>query len=177
MANGDFDELDDLAETRSGLYLESSPDDSEIEWESHASLRREQFRIYLKQQDELERDRLSGVAEADEQLFGLLQHYRYDDAEFLENLDPELAQEIALREAAAEFEASAKYEDSAVDGIGMDEDIQPNPEATQENSGQAMNLESKIEILERLAELRRTGAITEMEFEALKHEVLHPAAE
>lgn len=91
MANGDFDELDDLAETRSGLYLVSSPDDSEIEWESHASLRREQFRIYLKQQDELERDRLSGVAEADEQLFGLLQHYRYDDAEFLENLDPELA--------------------------------------------------------------------------------------
>lgn len=40
-----------------------------------------------------------------------------------------------------------------------------------------MSLESKIEILERLAELRRIGAITEMEFEALKLEVLQPAVE
>lgn len=59
----------------------------------------------------------------------------------------------------------------------MEQGTQPDPEVTQENSGQAMSLESKIEILERLAELRRIGAITEMEFEALKLEVLQPAVE
>jgi hypothetical protein len=40
-----------------------------------------------------------------------------------------------------------------------------------------MNLALKIEILERLANLRQVGAITELEFEALKLEALQPAAE
>lgn len=177
MVNRDIDDINDLDGAWSVQRLESSPDDSEIEWESNASLRREQIRMYLKHQDELERDRLNEVAEADEQLFGLLQHYRYDDAEFLEDLDPELAREIAEREAAADYEAFAAYELSDDHGSCESQATEPDPETTQIDSGHAMNLALKIEILERLANLRQVGAITELEFEALKLEALQPAAE
>jgi hypothetical protein len=170
-------DIDDIDGAGSGQNLECSPDESDFEWESNASLRREQIRMYLNHQDELERNRLTEVAEADEQLFGLLQRYRYDDAEFLEDLDPELALEIAEREAAADYEAFAAYEPSADHGSCESQSTEPDPETTQIDSGQAMNLALKIEILERLANLRRIGAITEVEFEALKLEALQPAEE
>lgn len=178
----ELDDLDEISEFHSGSFLESSPRDVEIEWESNDSLRREQIRIYLKHQDELERDRLHEAAEADEQLFGLLQHYRYDDDEFLEKLDPELAREIAEREAAADYEASVASElspsgeFSADHGAHESQGTESDCEPSHEGSGPAMNLESKLGILERLANLRRTGTITDMEFEALKLEALYPAA-
>lgn len=177
MVNRDIDDIDDLDGAGSGQNLESSPDESDFEWESNASLRREQIRMYLNHQDELERNRLTEVAEADDQLFKLLQHHRYDDAGFLENLDPDLAQEIAEQEAAADFGVSTDCEAVADPDVGVGEVTALHAESTQEDLGLAMSLQSRIEILERLVELRRTRAITEVEFEALKRETLYPAAE
>jgi len=166
-------------------------DDDPIVWEANRSLQREQFRLLVRQQDEIERERIADFAEADAALLGLLQQFRYDDEGFLEKLDPELygpldeddevdEGDVGLMEYVEDVlddESPENFEDDDV--ANPDEDDAEKDNVTVQAIADASEpvtklaaVEFKVDVLERLAALRRCGDLTENEFESLKGELL-----
>jgi len=166
-------------------------DDDPIVWETTRSLRREQTRIFLEKQDQIHADRLAEIADADAALLELLQQHRYNDEGFLEKLDPELYgtldegeedDEIDLGlmedvEDVLDDESPEDLEDD--DAASLDEDDVETGNKVEEAIAEVSepvtklsSVEFKVDVLERLAALRRSGDLTENEFESMKAELL-----
>lgn len=149
-------------------------DDDPIVWEANELLRREQLRQVERRHDELERERIADFAEADDVLLGLLQEYRYNDKGFMERLDPELAG--VLGDDDCDVDPEDFEEDSPAHPFDEDETEDEEDVETDEVPGPNTNsstLEFKVDVLERLAALRRSGDLTESEFESLKAELIN----
>lgn len=166
-------------------------DDDPIVWETSPSLRREQFRVYIDKQDELERERIADFVDADVELLRLLHRHKYDDEGFLENLDPELwgtldeddevdEGDVGLMEYVEDVPDDKSPENFEDDDVANpDEDDAEKDNVTVQAIADASEpvtklaaVEFKVDVLERLAALRRCGDLTENEFESLKGELL-----
>lgn len=151
-------------------------DDDPIVWEANKSLQREQFRLLVRQQDEIERERIADFAEADAALLGLLQQFRYDDEGFLEKLDPELYGPVDEDEEDDEIDLGLMKD--VEDVLDDEDDADTDNEAevaiveVSESVTKFSSVEFKVDVLERLAALRRSGDLTENEFELMKAELL-----
>jgi len=152
-------------------------DDEPIVWETTRSLRREQTRIFLEKHDQIHADRLAEIADADADLLELLQQHRYNDEGFLEKLDPELYGTLDEDEEVDEIELG--FMEDMEDVLDDEDDAETDNEAVVETtdvrqpSMESSTIEFKVDVLERLAALRRSGDLTENEFESLKTEVIN----
>jgi hypothetical protein len=162
-------------------------DDEPIVWETTRLLRREQTRIFLEKHDQIHADRLAEIADADADLLELLQQHRYNDEGFLEKLDPELYGTLDEDEEDDEIdlglmedvedESPEDFEDDEVANSDED-DAETDNEAEEaiaevsESATKLSSVEFKVDVLERLAALRRSGDLTENEFESMKAELL-----
>lgn len=170
--NDDFTDRDEQDDPFHALERDDDP----IVWETNESLQREQFRQVVRRQDELERERIADFAEADYALLELLQQYRYNDKGFIERLDPQLVGILGEDEYDVDPE---DFEDDSTahpldEGETEDENEAEEDTETDEVPGPSTNsatLEFKVDVLERLAALRRSGDLTENEFELLKVEL------
>ena len=151
-------------------------DDDPIVWEANKSLQREQFRLLVRRQDEIERERIADFAEADDALLGLLQQFRYDDEGFLEKLDPELYGPSDEGEEDDEIDLGLMEDVEDVlndeDNADTDNEAEEAIVEVSESATKLSSVEFKVDVLERLAALRRSGDLTENEFESMKAELL-----
>jgi len=151
-------------------------DDDPIVWEANKSLQREQFRLLVCRQDEIERERIADFAEADDALLGLLQQFRYDDEGFLETLDPELYGPSDEGEEDDEIDLGLMEDVEDVlndeDDADTDNEVEEAIAEVSESVTKLSSVEFKVDVLERLAALRRNGDLTENEFESMKSELL-----
>jgi len=151
-------------------------DDEPIVWETTRSLRREQTRIFLEKHDQIHADRLAEIADADADLLELLQQHRYNDEGFLEKLDPELYETLDEDEEVDEIELGLM--EDVEDVLDDEDDADTENEAEEaiaevsESVTKLPSVEFKVDVLERLAALRRSGDLTENEFESMKAELL-----
>jgi len=153
-------------------------DDDPIVWEANKTLQREQYRQFLRRIDELERERIAALAEADEALLGLLQQFRFDDEGFLEQLDPELCGVTSEDDVAIEIESSIRgdlgeeFDDASPDDFDDDAHSSTNSEDEEEGDAVASIVDSptmraKADLLEQIAVLHRSGLLSESEFASL----------
>lgn len=170
-------------------FLALERDDDPIVWEANKSLQREQFRLLVRRQDEIERERIADFAEADDALLGLLQQFRYDDEGFLEKLDPQLCGLLDEGEEVDEIDLGLMEDVKDVAGDESPEDFDDDVTNPDESDAETENeseetiaegsetvarwstVEFKVDVLERLAALRRSGDLTENEFESMKSEL------
>jgi len=152
-------------------------DDDPIVWETTRSLRREQTRIFLEKQDQIHADRLAEIADADAALLELLQQHRYNDEGFLEKLDPELYGTLDEGEEDDEIDLGLMEDVEDVLDDESPEDLEDDDAVVEttdvrQPSMESSTVEFKVDVLERLAALRRSGDLTENEFESMKAELL-----
>jgi hypothetical protein len=153
-------------------------DDDPIVWEANKTLRREQYRQLLRRLDELEGERIAAFAEADEALLELLQQFRFDDEGFLEQLDPELCgvtgedDEMIESESTPIGDLGEEFDDASAEHFDDDDHSSANSEDEEEEDVVASIVDSptmraKVDLLERIAVLHRSGLLSESEFESL----------
>lgn len=154
-------------------------DDDPIVWEANKTLQREQYRQFLRRIDELERERIAALVEADEALLGLLQQFRFDDEGFLEELDPELCGVTSEDDVAIEIESSIRgdlgeeFDDASPDDFDDDAHSSTNSEDEEGDEDAVASIvdsptmRAKVDLLERIAVLHRSGLLSKSEFESL----------
>jgi hypothetical protein len=155
-------------------------DDDPIVWEANTTLRREQYRQFLRRIDDLECERIAAFAEADEALLELLQQFRFDDEGFLEQLDPDLCGVTSEDDETIESESSLiwdleeEFDDASAEHFDDDAHSSTNSEDEEEEEEDVVDsivdspmMRAKVDLLERIAVLHRNGLLSESEFESL----------